>query len=65
MKQIYVDYEKFITHNNENIFKMVKTKNNRYYLVDLSTNNVIAQTKKEILKAIKKWGDENLKNRKV
>ena len=52
MKQIYVDYEKIITNNGQDIFKMVKTKTNKYYLVDLKTSKVIANTKKQILNEI-------------
>ena len=55
MKQIYVDYEKIITNNGQDIFKMVKTKTNKYYLVDLKTSKVIANTKKQILNEIIKY----------
>ena len=55
MKQIYVDYEKIITSNGQDIFKMVKTKTNKYYLVDLKTSKVIANTKKQILNEIIKY----------
>ena len=52
MKQINIDYIKYITHNSTDIFKMVKTKTNKYYLVDLKTNKIIANSKKEILQKI-------------
>lgn len=55
MKEIYVDYEKIITNNGQDIFKMVKTKTNKYYLVDLKTSKVIANTKKQILNEIIKY----------
>lgn len=52
MKQINIDYIKYIAHNGIDIFKMVKTKTNKYYLVDLKTNKIIANSKKEILQKI-------------
>lgn len=55
MKEICVDYEKIITNNGRDIFKMVKTKTNKYYLVDLNTSKIIANTKKQILNEIVKY----------
>lgn len=55
MKQICVDYEKIISNNGKDIFKMVKTKTNKYYLVDLNTSKIIANTKKQILDEIIKY----------
>jgi hypothetical protein len=63
MKQISVDYIKNITHNGTDVFKMVKTKTNKYYLVDLKTNKIIANSKKEILQKIIEYKKmEELKN---
>jgi hypothetical protein len=63
MKQISVDYIKYITHNGTDVFKMVKTKTNKYYLVDLKTNKIIANSKKEILQKIIEYKKmEELKN---
>ena len=59
MKQIYVDYTKYITHNGKDIFKIVKTKTNKYYLVDLKNNQVVAHTKKEILQKIVEYKMKN------
>ena len=54
-----IDFEKYLQHNGQNVFKMIKTKTNKYMLVDLKTNKIVATTKNEILKRIKEWGDEN------
>ena len=56
MNSLNVDFEKYLQHNGQNIFKMVKTKTNKYYLVDLSNNKIVATTKSEILQRIKEWG---------
>ena len=52
MNSLNIDFEKYLQHNGQNIFKMVKTKTNKYYLVDLKTNKIIANSKKEILQKI-------------
>ena len=52
MKTIYVDYVKYITKNGKDILKIVKTKTNRYYLVEIESGHVLANTKKQILKKI-------------
>lgn len=59
MSQINVDFEKYITHNGKDVFKMVKTKTNKYYLVDLKTKQIIAHTKKEILQKIVEYKMKN------
>lgn len=53
-------FSKFITHNNKNIFKLVKTKTNKYYLTDCETNKIVATNKRNILLKIKEWGEKNL-----
>lgn len=58
MKTIYVDYVKYITKNGENILKIVKTKTNRYYLVEIKTRRVLANTKKQILKELVKYKEK-------
>ena len=60
MINLNISFEKYITHNNKNIFKLVKTKTNKYYLVDCETNKIIANTKNEILLRIKEYGMKNL-----
>ena len=52
MKEICVDYVKYITKNGKDIFKIVKTKTNRYYLVEIETGRVLANTKRQIIKEI-------------
>lgn len=47
-----IAFEKILTYKNEDIFKLVKTKTNKYYLIDLKTNQIVANTKKDILKKI-------------
>ena len=39
----------------EIIFELFKTKNNRYYLVDYKTKEIVAENKNEILQIIKEW----------
>ena len=58
MKDINIDFEKYLQHNGQDIFKMVKTKTNKYYLVDLSNNKIVATTKRQILERIKEWKQE-------
>ena len=58
MNSLNIDFEKYLQHNGQNIFKMVKTKTNKYYLVDLKTNMIVATTKSEILQRIREWGDK-------
>ena len=58
--EIKIMFSKFITHNNKNIFKLVKTKTNKYYLTDCKTNKIVATKKSEILLKIKEWGEGNL-----
>ena len=59
MNSLNIDFEKYLQHNGQNIFKMVKTKTNKYYLVDLKTNGIVATTKEEILQKIKEYGDNH------
>lgn len=58
--EMNIAFSKFIIYNNKNIFKLVKTKTNKYYLVDCETNRIVATKKSEILLKIKKWGEGNL-----
>ena len=58
MNSLNIDFEKYLQHNGQDIFKMVKTKNNKYYLVDLKTNMIVATTKSEILQRIREWSDK-------
>ncbi len=60
MKDINIDFEKYLQHNGQDIFKMVKTKTNKYYLVDLSNNKIVATTKRQILERIKEWKQEEI-----
>lgn len=60
MKQLNVAFEKYIVYKGQNIFKMIKTKTNKYMLVDCKTNKIVAITKNEILKRIKEWGADNI-----
>lgn len=53
-----VDFEKFITYKDEKIFKLVKTKTNKYMLIDCKTKKILATTKKNILKEIKDYGEK-------
>ena len=53
-----VAFEKFITYKGENIFKLVKTKTNKYMLIDCKTKEILATTKKNILKEIKDYGEK-------
>lgn len=62
MNNINVSFRKYITYKGENIFEMIKTKTNKYYLVDCKTNNIVAYNKKEILDKIKEYGSRWLKN---
>lgn len=59
MNPLNIDFEKYLQHNGQNIFKMIKTKTktNKYMLVDLKTNKIVATTKSEILQRIKEWGE--------
>lgn len=61
MKPVYVDFRKTLTYHGEDIFEIVKTKTNKYYMVDSKTSKIVANTKGQILKVIKEWGLENLK----
>ena len=56
MNPLNIDFEKYLQHNGQNIFKIIKTKTNKYMLVDLKTNKIVATTKSEILDRIKEWG---------
>jgi geranylgeranyl pyrophosphate synthase len=56
-KQLNIDFEKMLTHNGKDVFRMIKTKTNKYILIDCKTNKIIANTKNEILKAIKEFGE--------
>lgn len=56
---VNVDFEKDLTHNGKNVYRMIKTKTNKYYLVDLATNRIIANTKREILNIIYDFGIKN------
>ena len=60
MKDINIDFEKYLQHNGQDIFKMVKTKTNKYYLVNLSNNKIVATTKRQILERIKEWKQEEI-----
>ena len=55
MQEIKIDFEKYIYDKDEIIFKMIKTKTNKYYLIDYKTKKIIANTKKEILEKIKEY----------
>lgn len=57
MKPLNIAFEKYLQHNGQNVFKMIKTKTNRYMLVDLKTNKIVATTKSEILQRIREWED--------
>lgn len=59
MNSLNIDFEKYLQHNGQDIFKMIKTKTNKYYLVDLKTNKIVATTKGEILQRIKEYGDNH------
>ena len=58
--EINIAFSKFITHKNKNVFKLVKTKTNKYYLVECCTNKIVATNKRNILLKIKEWGEGNL-----
>lgn len=55
MQEIKIDFEKYIYDKDKIIFKMIKTKTNKYYLIDYKTRKIIANTKKEILEKIKEY----------
>ena len=57
MKEIKVAFRKELKYKGEIIFELFKTKNNRYYLVDYKTKEIVAENKKEILQIIKDWGE--------
>lgn len=59
MEEVNIDFKKYITHNDKNRFKLIKTKTNRYSLVDCETKQILATTKREILKVIKEYGIKN------
>lgn len=65
MEIVKIDFEKYLQHNGQDVFKIIKTKTNKYMLVDLKTNKIVASTKNEILKRIKEWGEENEKELEV
>lgn len=50
--ELNVDFEKIIYKKEEPIFKLIKTKTNKYYLIDIKTSNIVGTNKKTILKKI-------------
>lgn len=48
-----LNFEKYITHKGKNVFKLLKTKTNKYYLLDMD-NHILAYGKNNILRKIKK-----------
>ena len=58
MKEIKVDFEKYIYDKDEKIFKMIKTKTNKYILIDCKTKQIIANNKNEILMRIKEYKEQ-------
>jgi len=57
---INTDYEKILTFEGIDVFKMIKTKTNKYYLIEIETGKIVANTKKGILQKIKEWGDRTI-----
>lgn len=57
MEEIKEAFRKQLTYKGEIIFELVKTKINRYYLVDYKTKKIVAKNKNEILQKIKEWGE--------
>ena len=59
MKSLNIDFEKYLQHNGQNIFKMVKIQHNGqniFKMIKTKTNKIVATTKSEILQRIKEWG---------
>ena len=57
-KEIKVAFRKKLIYKGQIIFELLKTKTNRYYLVDYKTKEIVAENKNEILQKIKDWGGE-------
>lgn len=59
MSEINIAFEKYITHKGENIFKLIKTKTNKYVLIDCKTKEIVATNKNNILYKLKEYGNIN------
>ena len=57
-QQMQIKFEKYIYDNGKEVFKLIKTKTNRYYLVDCNTKKIVASNKKEILEKIVEYKKE-------
>lgn len=57
MCQLNIAFRKTISHNNKEVFELIKTKTNKYMLIDCKTKKILATNKKDILKEIKRYGE--------
>lgn len=62
---INIDFIKYIEYKGQNIFKLIKTKTNRYYLTECQTNKIVATTKRQILRVIKDYGIKNILEERI
>lgn len=56
-----IDYKKNIYENDEPIFELLKTKTNKYYLLDYKTKEFLTSGKNNILKYIYDYKKQSLK----